>query len=414
MASISKPLGTDKHGIKIYQVSWREPNGKQRHKRVHGYEEAKKFAAKIELKLANGQYKNLNNITLGEYILRWIEEQETKRYMTREEYTLIATKHIMPQLGNIKLSDLRPFHIKEYLIFKLKNGRLDGKPGGLDKNTVKKHRRILHLILQCAYEDELIQENPVDRVNTKKIIPPSNEDKKEKIALTREQVNELLRLAENTELYLPIMIAVWTGLRRGEVLGLKWKNVDLDNRIIYVNETLQRQKKDEIPEDPSIPKTELKFDEPPKSKNSKLKPVVIPKVLVTQLRLEKKKQAAQKLLWGPAYQENGLVCCQENGKPHDPANFSNKFRAFIDKKTNLPKISFHNLRHTYVTIMAEETNVGINTVADLARHADPGFTARVYVHPNMQMYYQAVDRYEAYILSGNQKENQPSREAGQD
>ncbi|WP_422393103.1 tyrosine-type recombinase/integrase [Neomoorella thermoacetica] len=133
------------------------------------------------------------------------------------------------------------------------------------------------------------------------------------------------------------------------------------------------------------------------------------------LRKEKKAQAAQKLLWGPAYVDRGLVCCQENGKPHDLANFSNKFRAFIYKKTNLPKICFHDLRHTYVTIMAEELHIGLNTVADLARHSDPGFTARTYVHPNLYICYQAVDRYEAYILSGNcnQKENQPSQDAGQ-
>ncbi|WP_231115067.1 hypothetical protein [Neomoorella thermoacetica] len=100
---------------------------------------------------------------------------------------MIAVKHFIPRLGKIKLNELKPFHIKEYLLYKLRDGRLDGKPGGLDVETVKKHRFILHLLLQCAYEDELIQENPVDRANMGKIIPASKEDKK--IALTRDQVN---------------------------------------------------------------------------------------------------------------------------------------------------------------------------------------------------------------------------------
>lgn len=412
MASISKPLGTDKNGKKIYMVSWREPGGKQRHKRVHGLEEAKKFKAEIELALATGQYKSFSDMTLEQYILKWVQEQkETKRYKTFEDYELIAVKHIVPHLGKIKLKELKPFHVKEYLINKLREGRLDKKPGGLSTETVTKHRRILHLILQCAYEDELVQENVVNRVNIRKIITPSQEVKKrEKIALTRDQVIELLKLAEDTPLYLPILIAVCTGLRRGEVLGLKWENVDLKNRIIYVRKTLQRQKK-EVPDGVPGPKTELKLDSRAKSKYSKAKPVVIPKILATQLAKEKKAQAARKLQWGPAYEDHGLVCCQANGKPWDPSDFSHKFREFIDTKTSLPKICFHDLRHTFITIMAEELRIGLNTVADLARHSDPGFTARTYIHPNMHLYYEAIDMFEAYI-TGGQKENQLS-EAGQ-
>jgi integrase len=135
----------------------------------------------------------------------------------------------------------------------------------------------------------------------------------------------------------------------------------------------------------------------------------MPKILATLLTKEKKAQAARKLQLGPAYQDLGLVCCKPDGKPWDLSDLSHKFRAFIDK-TSLPRIRFHDLRHTYVTIMAEEVRVSINIVADLARHYDPGFTARTYVHPSMNMYYQAVDQFEAYILSGfspdGQKENQ--------
>ncbi|GEA16848.1 hypothetical protein E308F_30940 [Moorella sp. E308F] len=141
----------------------------------------------------------------------------------------------------------------------------------------------------------------------------------------------------------------------------------------------------------------------------------MPKILATLLTKEKKAQAARKLQLGPAYQDLGLVCCKPDGKPWDLSDLSHKFRAFIDK-TSLPRIRFHDLRHTYVTIMAQEVRVSINIVADLARHYDPGFTARTYVYPSMNKYYQAVDQFEAYILSGffpdGQKENQ-LYEAGQ-
>lgn len=403
MASISKPLGTDKNGKKIYMVSWREPGGKQRHKRVHGYEEAKRFKAEIEQRLLSGNYVPINNKTLGEYILEWIEEQkDAKRYKTWIDYELIAVKHIMPHLGHIKLRELKPYHIREYLKYKLQEGRLDGKPGGLDLETVRKHRRILHLILECAFEDELIETNPVDRVKMSKIVPASYEDEgREKIALTRDQVVELLQLVEHTDLHLIVPIAIFTGLRLGEILGLRWENVDLNARIIEVKKALQRQKKDNI--------SKLVLDET-KSKSSRVKPVPIPKILATMLRRERKAQLERKLAFGKAYYDNDLVCCQANGKPWEPSNISKKFRKLVDK-SDLPHITFHDLRHTFLTLLAEELKIGLNTVSELARHADPGFTARTYIHPAMELRFQAIDAYEAYIMgvgSGQQKENQLS------
>lgn len=389
MASISKPLGVDKNGKKIYQVSWREPGGKQRHKKVHGEDEARLFRAQIELQLLQGKYTSVTNMTLSEYIFTWIErEKRSKKYKTFLDYQLISTKHILPTLGKMKLKDVKAFHLRNYLLEKKENGRLDGKPGGLHPTTLKKHMRTLHLIFECAKQDDLIAENPVDRLDFSQIVTPAEQKarKRQMIVLSRAEIQELLSLANGTPLHLPVAIALMTGARLGEVLALKWTNINLKSRIANITENLQRQKNE-------AGTSRLVFTSP----KSGPRCIALPGYLVELLKQEKKAQAERKRAWGTAYEDYDLVCCQDNGRPWEPSNISNKFRKLVDA-SNLPRVRYHDLRHTFLTILAEELRIGLNTVALQAGHADPGFTSRTYIHSNVAALVGAADAYNNYLF----------------
>ncbi|MDA8335453.1 MAG: site-specific integrase [Peptococcaceae bacterium] len=385
MASISKSYGKDKHGVSIYQVCWREPDGTQKAKKVHGLKEAKAFKATVEREIETGQYVPDNNMTVEAYVDKWLESvKKTKKYKTFIDYRLIAKKHIVPALGKIKLTEVKPLHIRGYLEALLDGGRIDGEEGGLHPTTIKKHRRTLHLIFETALEDDLIATNPVSRVKISKIIPKSKERKFVPETLNRDEIHNLLELVRNTRLKMPVNVALFTATREGEVLALRWRNLDLEKRIAYVAENLQRQKTDKG--------TALVFDTPKYGSRY----VALPKTLVSLLTQEKESQAARKVAWGPAYHDYDLVCCQDNGKPWEPSNISNNFSKLI-KKSGLPKVRYHDLRHTICSTMSEDLGISANTIALQAGHTDPGFTSRVYIHSNMSAQIQAVDAFDDYV-----------------
>jgi integrase len=287
----------------------------------------------------------------------------------------------------MKLDEVKPLHIRGYLEGLLDGGRIDGTDGGLHPTTIKKHRRTLHLIFETALENDLIAVNPVDRVKVSKIVPKSKEQKFVPKTLDKDGILALLGLVRGARrLKMPVNVALFTATREGEVLALRWRNVDLDKRIAYIKENLQRQKKDDG-------SSALVFDTPKGGPRY----VAMPKTLVTLLREEKKRQAANKLAFGPAYQDNDLVCCQDNGKPWEPSNVSNAFHDLI-AESDLPKVTFHGLRHTACTTMSEDLGIPVNTVALQAGHSDPGFTSRVYIHSNMTAQLQAVDTFDDFLM----------------
>lgn len=242
MASISKPLGKDKHGVNIYQVDWREPDGKKRSKRVHGEAQAKAFKRKVENEIEKGQYVP-RAITVEVYVAKWLESvKKTKKYRTFVDYKLISQKHIIPTLGKLKLDEVKPLHIRHYLEELLGGGRLDGAEGGLHPTTIKKHRRTLHLIFETAVEDDMIAANPVKRVKMSRIIPKSRERKFVPVTLDRAGILALLGLVrDDKKLEMPVNVALFTGTRQGEALALRWTNVDLEKRIADIKENLSAE-----------------------------------------------------------------------------------------------------------------------------------------------------------------------------
>src|SRR5690606_37348817 len=180
----------------------------------------------------------------------------------------------------------------------------------------------------------------------------------------------LLETARRSRYYIPILLAIATGMRRGEILALRWEDVDLEGGRISVRQTLVKTGDG------------LQFTDPKTDRSRRV--IRIGPLLVQALRRLRAQQAQEKLRLGPAYLDRGLGCAQANGKPYDPAEFSKAFTS-LAKRAGFPDLRFHDLRHSHATLLLRD-GTPIKAVAERLGHASAAFTLDTYGHslPDMQ------------------------------
>lgn len=332
---------------------------------------------------------------MGQWLDEWLQTKENKEYKTFMDYKLIVEKHLKPGLGDIPLSQLKPINIENYYTKKQKEGRADGKEGGLSNKTLAKHHRVLRMALQKAVANDLILYNPAERVSD---VPKPDKEKVGK-KLNINEVQELIRLTRTSDIGFIVQLALLTGLRLGEVLAMKWKYVDWDKHLYTVRETLQRQK---IVDENGVLVSKLVYK--PKPKSGVTRKVPLPMGIIMQLRQLRRKQAEDKLRAGELYEDHDLIHCQQDGTPWEPSNISNKFHSII-KNSNLPAIRFHDLRHTFVSNLIQDLKIDYKTASALAGHADPGFTLNTYSHSEFEYEMKAIQQLEDYYFNGFCGEN---------
>jgi hypothetical protein len=186
-----------------------------------------------------GEHVDPTRVTLRTWLAKWLETvQQEVSPRTYERYGEIVKNFLIPTLGNLALTKLAPSHIQEAYNRWAKGGRLDGKNGGLSPLT----RRYIHVILKSALtravEQQLLARNPADAF--KKRLPKV--ERKEMVTLTAEGSERLLECIKGSRTYWPVMAALATGMRRGEILALRWKNVDLDRGVLRVVQSLEQTK----------------------------------------------------------------------------------------------------------------------------------------------------------------------------
>ncbi len=188
--------------------------------------------------------------------------------------------------------------------------------------------------------------------------------------LSDDETGQLLAAAEGTRLYVPTLLALTTGLRRGEVLALRWKDVDLERAVLAVTQTLEQTAKG------------LRFKEP-KTKRSR-RVVTLPSAMVDVLRRHKVGQVQERLFLGLGRDDSALVVCRYDGKPQNPRNFSKEF-ARIARNAGLEGVSFHTLRHTNATQLLA-SNVHPKVAQERLGHSTVATTMDIYSHvvPTMQ------------------------------
>jgi integrase len=296
--------------------------------------------------------------TLIEYLEQWLGSiRESVRLNTLDQYTQIVRQHIAPRLGAIKLKDLRSDQIQS-----LYNEKLDN---GTSARTVLLIHAVLHRSLVHALKLGLIGRNPVDAVTRPKV------RRKEMRVFTDDQARTFLSAAKQTRHACLFQLALHTGMRQGELLGLRWKDINWINRQIHVQRQLQR-----------VPNGSLIFSEPKTAASRRT--IVISPTMVDSLRKHLEEQEVYKKELGEKWEENDLLFPSKLGTPLHPSNLFIVYKELL-KETGLPLIRFHDLRHTAATLLLQQ-GVHPKIVQERLGHSNIAMTLDIYSHvlPSMQ------------------------------
>jgi integrase len=293
-------------------------------------------------------------LTVGEHLKQWLADV-VKPSASHRTYSTNAQQvrdHIAPTLGRIKLKGLRKAHID-----RLYREKLDS---GLSSSTVRRIHAVLHKALEEAVKGELILRNPATHANKPKVKQDEIEP------LDASQAAAFLKAAKSDRFEALYILCLMCGLRQGEALALRWRDIDLDGGTLRVNLQLQRVRDG----------GGLRFSEP---KNASRRTVGLPQRAVSALQSHRKRQLEEKLRAGPLYQDGDLVFASGHGTPIDAQNVVNRYYKPLLKRAGLPAIRFHDLRHSCLSLLAQRGEP-IRDLQALAGHATAAFTLQRYTH----------------------------------
>jgi integrase len=262
-----------------------------------------------------GEHVDPSRMTVAQWLKLWLDTIRAEiSPKTHESYTEIVRCYLTPAFGSTRLDKLAPSQIQKAYNSWM---RQDGKP--LSPRT----RRYIHVILKSslarAAEQQLLARNPADIFS--KRLPKI--ERKELTALTVEQSAHLLESIKHAHIYWPILLALTTGMRRGEILALRWKNVELDRGTLRVMESLEQTK------------ASLRFKAP---KTNKTRAITLPAFVVDELRRLKRQQAQTLLRLGIRQSGETLVCCREDSEPKQPGSVTGEFARLTSKVKDLPRV----------------------------------------------------------------------------
>lgn len=306
----------------------------------------------------HGLVFDAGELTVGEYLDRWLEDvRDTVRKSTHKGYEYAIGPHIKPALARIKLKDLKPAQIRWFY-----RERLDS---GLAPATVHKLHVVLHKALKAAAADGLIPRNAAASLKLPKII------REEIDPLTEEEARRLMESASGDRLEALYVLALNTGMRQGELLALKWGDVDLERGVLRVRRTLTHADKTFVLGEP-------------KTKSSR-RTIRLTTGAVEALRGHLSRQLQEIEEIGSLYQPGGLIFATESGTIINPSNLRNRSFKSLLKRAGLRSIRFHDLRHTCATLLLSR-NVNPKVVSEMLGHSSISVTLDIYSHllPDMQ------------------------------
>ena len=360
-------------------------SGKERRQRWHsGYPTraaAKKGRDEARVRLGKGIYVAPNQMTVEQYLLTWLETQARQRKAgTVAAYRHKIQRYVLPGIGAVKLQKLSARHLDALYVEMLDGGGVGGKP--LSISTVQTIHSIVRKALQDAYKRDEVAVNVATKAT-----PPTRRshgaEEPHAPALqcwTAEQVRRFVEALTPQRLRAAYILAVNTGMRRGEVLGLSWSDVDLNSRRLTVRQSLV---------------TISGYTQLTTPKTGKPRQFQLDEISCAALRRWRAEQAGERLAWGSLWQDTGLVFTKEDGTRIQPESFTKVFRR-IAADAGLPTIRFHDVRHTYATL-ALQAGVDIKVVSQRLGHANVGITWDTYAHVLPDQDEQAAELFQLHV-----------------
>ena len=349
--------------------------GKTKPQWISGFDSAQSAKVardKARVLVANRDYVSPTKITVGEYLVTWINRVHAGQIKasTLARYKQIINNYLIPGLGSIKLQDLRPSQVQSLYTKMLTTPGISGKP--LTGRTVQFTGAVLRIAIKYAVEvDGLLTVNPVSKVPLPKNSPTIP------TPLTLSELNLFLEVASAHRLYFFYRLSAYTGARRGELLALRWS--DFDGKAITINKTR------------SIVDNEAVEINSTKGGNNGQRRVPLDTQTIEQFSAHRKRQIAERLALGEFWQETGYVFIQENGVPLYPGTPSDLFKK-LAKSAGLRVTRLHDIRHLHAT---ELLRLGepLHIVAHRLGHRDAMVTATIYAHITNEQADTASERF---------------------
>ena len=337
-----------------------------KYKKVSKYYDTKTEALKAmhrlyeDVKAKNGSASG--NYTLVQWLEHWLEKymKNSIKQSTYISYRGYIKNHFEPSFGKCKLQNFTPAMLQEYYNFKYQSG--------LSPKTIRNMNMCLHKALSQACKEGLIT------VNVSECVELPKGKKPEITVLTVEQQQKLISVSYEYRYGIFIRLALVTGLRLGELLGLRWQDIDLLGKRLYVRQTLNRLRKYDTDEGEDV--TEIVFGTP-KSENSKRSVPLLP-IAVSDLKAWKKVQIKDREKLPGFYEDSGLIVTNEFGKYIEPRTFKDYYDKIL-KAAGMEGLTFHALRHTFAT-RALENGMDAKTLSIILGHYTVSFTLDTYAH----------------------------------
>jgi len=365
-------LGRDPQtGKKKYQ--WQSVKGTKR--------QAEQVLADLLHRLDTGDFIKPTRRTVGDFLRQWVRDYAWGNLSPRtaEGYECTIKRHLIPELGLLPLPQLTPQHIQQYYTDKLANGRRDGK-GGLSASSVRYHHNVLHDALESAVKWGLLGRNPADAAT------PPRLQRCEMQTLDEEDIHTFLEAARNTPYYALFYTALYTGMRRSELLALRWSDVDLDLAQVSVSRALHQ-----------LQNRMLVFRTPKTVKSRRM--VDLPPSAALVLREHKEHQQAIRTLMGIALQPDDLIFSHADGKPLLPDTVTHAW-INLARHTGLRGVRLHDSRHSHATIMLK-AGIHPKVVQERLGHASIQITLDTYSHTVPGLQKAAAARFDEGLGNGS-------------
>ena len=311
-----------------------------------------------------------------DFFLDYLEyARTTTAASTFRRYRQIITTELIPTFGSTKLADLTPMQIQSFLGRSLARKCKRKSQGDLSARTVLHFYRVLKRTLGQAVRWGLIPRNPCD------LVDPPRVQQVEMKALDEEQLLALLAAIQGTRHYAPVVVAATTGMRLGEILALKWLDLNPGSGECQVVRSLQQTD------------AGLSF-KTPKTRRSR-RSVLLPQLAVAALKAHRVQQNQERLLMGAGYQDLDLIFARPDGSMWPPVQFSSDFRRLI-RRRGQPAVRFHDLRHSHASQLLK-AGVSVKVVSERLGHATASITLDVYSHVLPGMQAEAVAKIDAML-----------------